>query len=338
MKKNLLLLFSVYLVSILLLPVFGQTDTNVADTAAAAAAAATGETSSGGGGTDWFSIIVAGAYLLGVFLLLPVVIYTNLNEKIHQYNPDRQDQLDIQNLSQEVKEQKAMAILERIDEKLDHFTDEEGNELVTITKGRQARYLKCGLDYINRHLQPVSDEVNQYVEEFTELYSDRVKRTFTGSKWIIGCGAGILVLMGLIDASMLIEPFAIIHLLGLVFYILSSRTTQFTKEKREERFGSRKPGVAGLVFGSLFAGFAVKEYVSVNGGPWKRDYEGEFSSSIILIFIIAVVAILVSFLVAFFGVINFVLNYSTSFLNPFRSEQRWYEKEFEIVELNPHAA
>ncbi len=322
----------------MLLPVFGQTDTTLADTAAAAAAAPAGGSSSGGGDSDWFSIIVVGAYLLGVFLLLPVVIYTNLNEKIRRYDPDRQDQLDIQNLSQEEKDQKAMAILERIDEKLDHFTDEEGNELVTISRGRQARYLKRGLDYINRHLQPVSDEVNQHVEEFTDLYYSRVKRSFTGSKWLIACGAGILVLMGFMDVSMLFKPFAIIHLLGLVFYILSSRTTQYAKEKREERFGSRKLGIVGLVFGSLFAGFAVKEYVSVNGAPWKRDYEGEFNSSIVLIFIIAVVAILVSFLVAFFGVINFVLNYSTSFLNPFRSEQKWYEKEFEIVELNPHAA
>ena len=76
------------------------------------------------------------------------------------------------------------------------------------------------------------------------------------------------------------------------------------------------------------AGFSVKEYISINGGPWKRDYESEGSSAMVLIVVIIMVALFIGFLVAFFGILNFVINYSTSFINPFKKLDEWYVAKF----------
>lgn len=39
------------------------------------------QTESKGGGIDWMQVIFAGSYLLGVFVLFPLVVYTNYQEK-----------------------------------------------------------------------------------------------------------------------------------------------------------------------------------------------------------------------------------------------------------------
>jgi len=270
---------------------------------------------------DWFSLIVAGSYLLGVVVLLPLVVYTNVNEKIISEG-------DPESLSEDDRNDRSAEILEAIEDQLTPFEDDDGNSMITITKGSQARFMKYGLDYINKHLCPTDPELIDRVEEFTQVYHDRADRHFTGSKWILGAALGLVVLMGVIDISMLWSSFMIIHALGIVFYVLSSRTPKYVLEKRMENFGSRKLGIMGAVFAGLFAGFSTRHYVSVNGGAYQRDWESEGNSSIILLFIILVVALFVAFLVAFMGILNFVLNYSTSFLSPLNSPEKWYTKNF----------
>jgi hypothetical protein len=334
MQKRVSLLLLFMLAAQVVMLATGISDTTAVVDSTAAAADAAADSSGSSSGPDVFELVIIGAYLLGVFLLLPLVIFTNLNEKIKTYDPNKHTDLDIQHHTEEERNQMAIEILERIEERLSFFTADDGSEMVTITKGKQARFMKRGLDYINVYLQPNDEEVIARVNEFSQVYYDRTNRSFTGSKWIIGAAAGILVFMGIIEISMLWSSFALIHLLGLVFYILSSRTPKYAIEKRENTFGSKKLGIAGGVFAALFAGFATREYVSVNGGPWRRDYEGEFSSGMVLIFIIFVVAILVAFLVALFGIINFLMNYSTSFLLPFKTTKGWYEKNFQQLDLN----
>lgn len=277
--------------------------------------------------TDWFSLVIALAYLLGVFILLPLVIYTNMNEKI--FSPDENNHVElVDGLDQEQRNQKAVEILEGIEAQMSNITDDEGNEYVTITSGKQAIHTKMGLDYINKRLDPSDEDIKNRVTEFTEVYIDRTKRVFTGSKWIIGCAIGIVVLLGFIDIGMLFSFFILLHLLGLVFYYLSSKTPLYALEKRLETFGTLKLGAVGGILTGLFAGFAAKEYVSVNGGAWKRDHEGEFNSSMVLILIIAVVAMFIAFMVALFGIINFLINYSTSFLSPMKKEDKWYAEKY----------
>lgn len=281
--------------------------------------------------TDWFSLIIAIGYLLGVFVLLPIVIYTNYHEKIFFANAENQDKLDILNIKDEEKNKIATEILEKIEVKMSKIKGDDGADYITITSGKQARYVKRGLDYINKRLAPNDDDIKARVVELADVYADRTKRVFTGSKWIIGCAIGLVVLMGIIDTSILLSSFMFLHVLGLIFYYLSSRTSLYALEKRLKYFGSSKLGFMGAILGGLFAGFAAKEYVSVNGGPWQRDYEGEMSTSFALILVIVVVAMFIAFMIALFGIINFVINYSTSFLLPNQNEEKWYQENFNKI-------
>ena len=281
-----------------------------------------------GGGIDWFQLIVVTGYLLGVFVLLPLVIYTNLHEKL--FNPTSDDKSEIQiltGLSEEERNERASKILERIGEKLTPFKGENGEEMITITNGFQAKFMKRGLDYINKYLVPTDQELIDRVAEFTVVYEDRTKRAFTGSNWIIACSAGIGILM-LVTAGF--STFIIIHILGLVFYILSSRTTFYGIEKRMKYFGGGA-GLIGGIMGGLFLGAGAKQYVRYGSGPWKRDWEAEGQMAIIGLLIMFVVAMFLGFLAVVLGVLNFVINYSTSFLLPFKKEDKWYEDNFEKV-------
>lgn len=272
---------------------------------------------------DWFSIVIGGSYLLGVIVLLPLVIYTNANEKIKPVANSAPA-----NLSERERNERTEELLVMLNEKLTHFLNEDGNEMLTITKGSQARMVKNSLDYINVHLIPTDPDLIQEVNEYTLLYNQTTDRKFTGSKYVLGAAIGIIVFMGLVDTHMLLSEFMMLHVLGILFYFMSSRTPQYILEKRLERFGGSKLGIVGAVMAGLFAGFATKHYVSVNGGTYHRDYESEGNHTLVLLFVIIVVSMIVAFFVAFLGILNFVLNYSTNFLLPINNEVKWYDKTF----------
>ena len=196
--------------------------------------------------------------------------------------------------------------------------------MVTITTGKQAKFMKRGLDYINKKLSPTNTEVIERVNEFATVYEDRARRAFTGSNWIIVCSVGVGVLLFLISG---ISTFIFIHLLGLLFYILSSRTTFYGIDKRMDYFGITG-GIIGSIMTGLFLGAGTKYYIKESGSSWKRDWETEGQMAIIGLFIMLIVAMILGFFAAFLGIINFVLNYSTSFLLPFKSDEDWYAKKF----------
>lgn len=273
--------------------------------------------------TDWFTIIVAGSYLLGVVVLLPLVVYTNLNEKIKKPTGS-----PLSPLNEDERNEKAAELLDYVENKLTHYLNEAGTEMVTIDKGSQAKLMKRTLDYINVYLCPTDPDVLDTIHENELLYNQTTDRKYTGSNWILGAAVGIVVFMGVIDLSILFSAFMVLHVLGIAFYFLSSRAPMYVLNKRMERFGGTKLGVAGAVFGGLFAGMGAKHYVSHNGGAYQRDYESEGGMAITTLFIVIVVALFVAFLVAFFGILNFFLNYSTTYLNPFMNEQKWYEQHF----------
>jgi hypothetical protein len=277
-----------------------------------------------GGGIDWFQLIVSVGYIGGVFVLLPLVLYTNQKSKL--FDPQSGTVQTITSLTEEERNERALQILDRIGEKLTPFTGENGEELITITKGSQARFMKRGLDYINKFLSPSDPDLLARIEEFKGVYEDRAQRAFTGSKWIIGCSAGLGLFMLYMSGF---STFIVIHFLGLAFYIVSSRTTMYTIEKRLKLFGGGS-GLIGGLMGGLFLGAGAKHYVKHGDGPWKRDYEGELQGGMIAFLIIFVVAMFLGFLAAALGVVNFFLNYSTSFLNPLKKDEQWYQENFEL--------
>jgi len=266
-------------------------------------------------GIDWPQLLMTIGYLGGVFVLLPLVIYTNMKEKI-EINP-----MVDSSLTEEERNSRASIILGKIESMLTPFKTDDGEEMITITKGKQAKFMKNGLEYILNSLLPTDEALVERTEEFKGVYEDRTQRAFTGSKWIILCGIalGVLIFM-----SAGFSTFIIIHALGLVFYVLSSRTTMYGIERRMELFGG-KGGTIGRVMSALFLGEGTKHYVKQGSGPWKRDWETEGQMAMIGVLFLAIIALFLGFFAAFLGVINFVINYSTFFIIPFKSNNDWYK-------------
>lgn len=304
MKRQSLLTMILILLSSILL--FAQTETEP----------------SSSGGIDWFQLLITIGYLLGVFILLPIVLYTNMKEKLFDITVEGAENVKaLENLSEEERNERASKILVKIEENLTAYKSEEGDDMVTITKGKQARFMKEGLDYINKYLRPTDANVVERIKVFSDVYADRTRRAFTGSKWIIGCSAAVGILFLWTGG---ITTFIFIHFLGLLFYILSSRTSFYTIEKRMSRFGG-KTGLLGSILTGLFIGNGVKYYVKEGGGSWKRDWQTEGEMALIGLMIMIFVAFLLGIFAALLGVINTFLNYSTSYIIPFKSDNDWYE-------------
>lgn len=324
MKKNQCVSFWIFLATLLIASLI-----NIPEVAAA-------NTSSGGGGTDWFSIILAVGYLGGVFILLPIVIYTNLNESVFTPTEDNQHKIVVNpELSEVERNSRAAEILEAIGNKLTPVKGENDEDLITITKGSQAKFTKRGLDYIKKHLDPTGEDVLKRMNELEDVYNDRTKRVFSGSKWIIACSIG-LALLFIFTAGF--GFFLVIHILGLLFYILSSRTNIYSLEKRMKWFGGANSGIVARVFAGLFAGMATSYYIKYSDGTKVFDGESTMSNLAITTMFIFIVALILGFMAVILGVINFLLNYSTSFLLPFKQDQKWYEENFGMeAEVNLEA-
>ncbi len=270
---------------------------------------------------DWFQLILSIGYLGGVFVAFPLVLYTNIKEKIQQ--PDSLSPVT-QQLSEELRNQKTAEILAAIDEKLTIITNDDGQEWITITNGRQAKFVKFGLDYINKHLQPTDETLVNRVKEFEEVYNERTKRIFTGSKWVLGCAIGLGVLFFFLGG---ISAFFFIHLLGIIFYFLASRTPIYVIEKRMKYFGTT-PGLINTIITTLLVAEGTKYYVKHGSGPWQRDYETELSNSMATLLILFVVAMLIGFCIALLGLLNAIANYFSSYILPTENEEKWYFKNF----------
>ena len=304
-----------YLLSLTLLFLFMDSSTLLAVQQASKEAVDSGITSG-----DVFEFVLTAGYLVGVFILLPWVVYTNTKEKL-SVNASGTGTTNI-DLSEEERNDRTAMILDEIEKKLSPF-QEEGQDLVTITKGSQARFVKKGIDYIQQNLQPTDSDLISRVEEFIGVYEDRTKRFFTGSKWIIGCSIGTGIFFTYMAG---ISTFIFIHFLGLVFYFLSSRTPLYILEKRMKLFGGGN-SMFGAIFSGLFIGAGAKHYNIYSDGRKERDYSSEFTGGAVFFLIIIVVAMFLGFLAAALGVVNFLMNYMNNALIPEKPES-WYTKNF----------
>lgn len=278
-----------------------------------------------GGSIDWVELIFLIGFLGGGFVVFPLVIITMIRERLSV--PSAEKQALIQSnavLDEDERNFRASLVLRKIEKKLTSSEDKDGNEWLTITKGSQARFMKRGLDYINKELVPTDIELVKRTLEFNEVYVDRMKRIFTGSGWIITCSVLVGILFYLSGGGF--SFFLIVHAAALLSYILASRPTSYAFLKRLERLGGRQGCISG-VMGGLLMGSGEKHYVSVNGGSWKRDHESEFTSGIIWLVITFVVAMILGFLTGLISIINFLMNFSTSMSLPFISGDSWYEKK-----------
>lgn len=288
------------------------------------AATETGTTSSGGD-IDWVQTIFAGSYIVAVFLLLPIVVYTNLKEGVFVPGEDDDENINpIEGLTDAERNERARDILIQIEDRLTPYKTEDGESLMTITKASQARFMKHGLDYINKRLQPGDADLLKRVDEFVSIYQNRTRRVFTGSKWVLGCAIGVGIFVIWVAGF---TSFLIIHGLGILFYYLSSRTTMYGLEKRMQFFG-KVPKVFSGIMTALFVGSGTKYYVSYGGGPWERDWETEGQMALLSMVILLFAALVLGFFTALLGVLNFLMNYSRSYVLPFGTLDDWFKNNF----------
>ncbi len=283
-------------------------------------------------GTGLFQLLVVVGYLLGIFILLPIVYYTNQKEKLFTPNPENPEEIQpIESTSEEERNNRARLILEGIESQLTPSQPGNSEGGVTITKGKQARFMKRGLDYINTKLVPTDTGVIERTNEFAAVYEGRTQRVFTGSKLIIGCGAVTGVVYVFFSG---ITNFVFFHLVGLGFYALASKTTAYALEKRMKNFRSGT-GIIKSIMAAILIGESDEEsrrLVKDIYGNWvRKDHETEGMAAMLKLVCVLMVAVIVGFLVAFFGVVNFFLNYSTSYWLPFKSDDDWYANNFTQV-------
>ncbi len=275
---------------------------------------------------DWFQVIVTIGYLGGVFILFPWVIYTNLKEKLFVVETEfTVDSLSNTELTEDERNSRAALLLEEIENRLTPIKDEEsGEELKTITKGSQARFIKRSIEYIQQNLKPTDPDTFARMNEIITVYEDRTKRIFTGSKWIIGFAVGVGLLL-LYQAGL--STFIFIHFIGVVFYIMSSHTPLYLLEKRMKMLGNFGGVLVGSIVSGLFVGAGAKHYNVYSDGRKERDYSSELTGGAVYFLILAVIAMILGFLAAALGVVNFLMNYMNNALIPTKLES-WYEKEF----------
>ncbi len=275
---------------------------------------------------DIFEFFIAAGYIVGVFVLLPWVIYTNMKEGLGLIE-EGNTAPPKSSLSKDERNSRAANILEEINNKLTHF-EEEGEELVIITKGSQARFTRKGLAYIRNDLVPTEPDIIARTNELIGVYQNRSKRVFTGSYWIIGFAVALLVIF-IYQTG--ISRFVIIQTLGIVFYILSSRTPLYVLEKRIKRFGSIGFGIIGSVLSGLFIGSGTKYYKVYSDGRKERDHETELTGGVIYFIIIVILGLFLAFMTPLLGIVNFLVNYMNNALIP-RKPESWYEKNFLLAE------
>lgn len=281
------------------------------------------------GSVDWFAILLVTIYVVAILILLPLVIYTNLNESVVDIPSDiGLKEGEVEGLTEEERNQKTDEILSALNDKLTPVEDEEGNELITITKGSQARFVKRGLDYILLKLKPSEEELINRVEEFRNVYENRAQRKFTGSKYIIISAVGLGALVWWAAGGF--TTFIIIQALGLLFYILSSRTTMYGIENRVRWLGAVNLGFISGLFTSFFSAMDTEYYTVYSDGSKETDSEMTMTNWVFQIMLILFTAIILGFLVAVMGVVNFIMNYSRSFLWPFKKLDKWYEDNFTL--------
>jgi hypothetical protein len=189
--------------------------------------------------------------------------------------------------------------------------------------------MKHGLDYINKMLCPTDEKVIENVEILTEIYRNRIRRRFTGSGWVILCSFGAALFL---NKVLKVNGFFLYtQFVGILFYILASRTPSYLIEKRMKINSATQGTLKSILYSSLLLNDGYKYYERDQYGHKSRDWESEGDSMIIRVFIMAPVVMFIGISITFFGVIGFIANYSTSFLLPFRSVGKWYDKNFKAA-------
>jgi hypothetical protein len=270
--------------------------------------------SEGFGFFDLLELLMVVGYLAGVFVLLPLVVLTNIAERTVPRAPVAEGITPGEDFTDD--DMQARDMMDSLANELPDAEDEDGSTYKTITSGSQVRKARNVLVEISKNLHLTNAGVLGQFDALRELYQVRSRRVYTGSFWVLACAAIMLVLFYFSGPGG-IQTFMVIHLLGMIFYTLASRTPIYLLEKRTSRLSAG--GFMGAIIGGvLFSNTSTRYYNVYSDGHKERNYEHEAGSTIFGFILLAVLVIFCGFLIGVFGVISFIMNYSTSIQLPFK--------------------
>ena len=93
-------------------------------------------------------------------------------------------------------------------------------------------------------------------------------------------------------------------------------------------FGGK--GLIGSVMSGLMIGNGYKYYIKHSDGSRTRDWESEGQMAVIGLLFMAVAALFLGLFTALLGMLNALLNYWNSYILPFKSDEGWYEENFDV--------
>lgn len=274
-------------------------------------------------------LMVVGAGLLIWLIALGVlmIIYTHWNEKIRATSGNRV----LIDLPQQEHNIRAEIILSKIFSRLAEVKDEEDeeNSFYTIARGRDAKFIKRGLEYINTRLSIDDPDIIHQFNYVKNLYNEKLKRSFTGSWWII---IAAFVVAGMMEAYADYPYLMPGYIAGIVLYYFTSKVPLFLEEKRYHKLGrgTLLSRISGFLFSDIGGGLERarnSSYGVFSDSQRHKEDVAAYGDAISLVFNIFVLLFISSFVVVF-AVWKFFFNFWSRNLLSFRTLDQWYERNF----------
>ncbi|ASB48502.1 hypothetical protein [Alkalitalea saponilacus] len=270
-------------------------------------------------------VVGAGLFIWLMAFGVLMIIYTHWNEKIRPSSGNRV----LLDLPQHEHNIRAEIILSKIFARLAEIKDEddEENNFYTIVRGRDAKFIKRGLDYINTRLNIDDPDIVRQFNYMKNLYNEKLKRSFTGSWWII---IAAFVVAGMMEAYADYPYIMPIYIAGIVLYFFASKVPLFLEEKRYHKFGRGNllSRIAGFLFsdigGSLDRARNSSYGIRSDSQRHKEDVAA-YGDAVSLVFNIFVLLFIASFVVVF-AVWKFFYNFWSRNLLSLSTLDQWYEK------------
>jgi hypothetical protein len=187
--------------------------------------------------------------------------------------------------------------------------DEEGNELRKPKKMKEIIKSGAILDEVIR-IAPTHASLIETLNEYKEVIASNEKRSFDGSKKLIGLGVGVAILMSLISMDAMGGFMKAFFSIGMYFivpsliYIVSSYTPQFLIDKRAQRGGGNvSTGLVAVAMGILGSGVTVRTHYT--DGTHEDDNSGHMIAWVLGLIMMVIVA----FTIIIWSFINYLRNY-----------------------------
>lgn len=269
------------------------------------------DTTAASGKTNWGGIV---ELILGIALFGWVIghmVYVNFiagKRYKEVFTPEyfRQNRMDrgLNEYASREEDLEVRTLLERAFEEWP-VVDTSGEQV--YRKPKKMKQIKSAAALIDQAiaLAPTDSETIDRLNELTDVVNSNEERSFFGSKTLIV----IAIVVCAVFSYFMFTPIAIVStVLGVIMYILASRTPAFLIDKRVEKGrGSLSKGVLGGVLAMIAGAQTVRTVTTWSDG--SKTKEDDYSQHWIAIFIGIIVIVLLGIYIALWALVNYLRNY-----------------------------